>query len=57
MAVIPPLTLLETPVPLRVTLLVGNGLVNVPVTLIVSVKDIVLAGEVPVGKGKVRPLM
>jgi len=47
------LLLLETSVPLSVTLLDGKGLVNVNVALMVSVMSVVLGGEVPVGKPRV----
>ena len=53
MAVLSLLT--EGPVPLRVILLVGNGLVYVKVALAVSVMAMVLAGEVLVEKLKVEP--
>lgn len=54
LAVIPSaVLLLETPVPLSVTLLDGKGLVNVNVALMVSVMAVVLGGEVPVGKLRV----
>ena len=43
----------DGPVPRRVMLLVGNGLVYVKVALTVSVMAMVLAGEVLVGKLKV----
>jgi hypothetical protein len=53
LVVMPSAVLLETPVPLSVTLLDGKGLVNVNVALMVSVMAVVLGGEVPVGKLRV----
>ena len=51
--VLPLPTLLEAEVPPRVALLNGEVLVDVKVALTVSVMDVVLAREAPVGKPKV----